>query len=93
MSRDEGEDEADRVALDSGAVWPADADDVEEAVVANWFVREGGRVEADAVVCEIQVEKVSIDVPSPVTGTLAEVLVAENESFARGDPLAYVTPA
>ncbi|WP_254543123.1 lipoyl domain-containing protein [Halomarina pelagica] len=81
----------DRTAIDPAAVWPDDADDVAEGVVANWFVREGGRVEAGAAVCEIQIEKVSVDVPAPATGTV-EVLVGENETFARGDPLGYVAP-
>ena len=78
--------------VDSASVWPADSMDVEEAVVSNWFVREGGHADVDDVICEIQIEKVSIDVPMPVAGTVTERLVAENEAFARGDPLARVQP-
>jgi pyruvate/2-oxoglutarate dehydrogenase complex dihydrolipoamide acyltransferase (E2) component len=80
------------VAVDAAAVWPADAMDVEEAVVANWFTREGGTVTEGETVCEIQVEKVSVDVPAPATGTLERVLVAEGDTFARGDALAEVRP-
>jgi pyruvate/2-oxoglutarate dehydrogenase complex dihydrolipoamide acyltransferase (E2) component len=78
--------------IDSAAVWPEDAMDVEEAVVSNWFVREGGHAEAGATLCEIQIEKVSVDVPMPASGELVERLVEENETFARGDPLARVRP-
>ena len=78
------------VPIDSGAVWPEDAADVEEAVVANWFVREGGRVDAGDTVCEIQIEKVSIDVPAPASGTLASIEVRDNGEFHRGDALGYV---
>ena len=78
--------------VDSAAVWPADSTDVEEAVVSNWFVREGGHADEGDTVCEIQIEKVSIDVPMPVTGTVVERLVEENSVFARGDPLARVEP-
>jgi len=80
------------VDVDSAAVWPADAMDVEEAVVANWFVREGDRVSEGETLCEIQIEKVSVDVPAPADGTLAAVLVPENGEFARGDVLARIEP-
>ena len=80
------------VAIDSAAVWPEDAEDVDEAVVANWFVREGGAVDAGEAVCEIQIEKVSIDVPAPAAGTLVERTVAENGEFRRGDVLGRIDP-
>ena len=80
------------VDVDSESVWPADADDVDEAVVANWFVREGGRVDAGDTLCEIQIEKVSVDVEAPESGTLAERVVPENGEFRRGDVLARIEP-
>lgn len=87
-----GGDATDRVAVDSAAVWPEDSMDVEEAVVANWFVREGSAVAAGETVCEIQIEKVSVDVPAPVDGELAVVQVAEDETFTRGAVLAEISP-
>lgn len=81
------------VDVDSAAVWPEDAMDVEEAVVANWFVREGARVSEGETLCEIQIEKVSVDVPAPASGTLTDVLVAENDEFRRGDVLARIEAA
>lgn len=80
------------VDVDSESVWPADADDVDEAVVANWFVREGGRVDAGDTLAEIQIEKVSVDVEAPESGTLAERVVPENGEFRRGDVLARIEP-
>ncbi|MFC6716134.1 lipoyl domain-containing protein [Natrialbaceae archaeon GCM10025810] len=84
--------ETDRETVDTAAVWPEDAEE-EEGVVANWFAREGSRVEEGDVLCEIQIEKVSVDVPAPATGTLAEILLAEDEEFERGDALAVIEPA
>lgn len=81
----------DRVAVDSAAVWPEDTDE-DEGVVSNWFVREGARVAEGDVVCEIQVEKVSVDVHAPATGELAEIVRGEGDEFARGDTLAWVVP-
>ncbi|MFC6731505.1 MULTISPECIES: lipoyl domain-containing protein [unclassified Haladaptatus] len=80
------------ILVDSASVWPDDAMDVDEAVVSNWFVREGATVEAGKTICEIQIEKVSVDVPAPQSGTLTEVLVAEGDEFRRGDSLARIEP-
>ncbi len=81
---------ADRVAV-TLAEWPDDVDS-EEGVVVNWFVREGGHVDADASLCEVQIEKVSLDVFAPVAGTLVEVVASEDAEFARGDTLAWIAP-
>ncbi|MFC7046868.1 lipoyl domain-containing protein [Halobacteriaceae archaeon GCM10025711] len=78
------------VDVTAADVWPDDADDVAEGVVANWFAREGKQVAEGETICEIQVEKVSVDVPAPAAGELAEVLVGENEEFARADALARI---
>ena len=80
------------VAVDSETVWPADSDDVDEAIVANWFVREGTAVTEGDPIAEIQIEKVSIDVPAPATGEVAAILVAEQAEFRRGDVLARIIP-
>lgn len=83
----------DFVPVESAAVWPEDAQDVAEAIVANWFVSEGSGVEEGDTIAEIQIEKVSVDVPAPATGELVERLVDENEEFERGDALARIQPA
>jgi len=80
------------VAVDSADYWPDGSEDVDEGIVANWFVREGRTVEAGETICEIQVEKVSVDVPAPAAGEVTEVLVGEGDEFTRGDPLARIRP-
>ena len=84
-------DGTDRVAV-TLAEWPDDADS-DEGVVVNWFVREGTHVDADDSLCEVQIEKVSVDVFAPVAGTLAEVVAGEDDEFAHGDTLAWIEPA
>ncbi|WIV68135.1 lipoyl domain-containing protein [Natrialbaceae archaeon AArc-T1-2] len=81
---------SDSIEIDATDVWPEDADDVDEGMVATWFAREGGGVDEGETICEIQVEKVSVDVPAPVSGTLEEILVGENEEFDRGDALGRI---
>jgi pyruvate/2-oxoglutarate dehydrogenase complex dihydrolipoamide acyltransferase (E2) component len=83
--------DADRVAV-TVAEWPDDADS-DEGVVVNWFTREGATVEEGDSLCEVQVEKVSLDVLAPVDGTLVEVVCGEDDEFARGDTLAWLEPA
>ena len=81
----------DRVAVGTGDPWPEDADE-EERFVANGFVREEATVKAGDVLCEIQVEKVSVDVLAPVNGELVEVVLREDTEFRRGETLAYLRP-
>ena len=82
----------DRVTVDTGEIWPDDADE-EEGYVANWFVRKGATVEAGDVLCEIQIEKVSIDVTAPADGELVEVTCPDDAEFRRGETLGYLRPA
>lgn len=83
----------DTVAVETEGVWPDDSEDIEEAIVANWFVREGSVVTAGDPIAEIQIEKVSIDVPAPVAGEIVAVLVEEQDEFRRGDVLARISPS
>lgn len=84
-------DEQDRIAV-TLSTWPDDADS-EEAVVVNWFTREGATVEEGESLCEVQVEKVSVDVLAPADGTVVEIVRGEDDEFARGDTLAWLEPA
>jgi pyruvate/2-oxoglutarate dehydrogenase complex dihydrolipoamide acyltransferase (E2) component len=80
------------VTVDAGAVWPDDALE-EEGVVSNWFVRAGTTVEVGETLCEVQVEKVAVDVDSPAAGTVAALLVDEREPITSETPLATVSVA
>jgi pyruvate/2-oxoglutarate dehydrogenase complex dihydrolipoamide acyltransferase (E2) component len=82
-----------RVAVDLASIWPDDQADVDEGVVANWFERAGASVDEGDTLCEIQIEKVSIDVPAPVTGTLDEVGLEADAEFSQDDTLAWIRPA
>ncbi|MFU8867815.1 lipoyl domain-containing protein [Natronococcus sp.] len=82
----------DRVAVAASDAWPEDVEE-EEGVVVNWFTREGRRVEDGETICEIQIEKVSVDVPTPVDGELVAIERDEDDEITREDVLAYVTPS
>jgi len=80
-----------RVAVRAEGDWESDVDE-EQGVVINWFSKEGRAVEAGQALCEIQVEKVSIDVAATVDGTLDEIVVIEDDEFTIGDTLAWIRP-
>lgn len=84
-------DADDRIAVTADDVWPDDAE-TDEGVVVNWFVREGASVGSGEILCEIQVEKVSVDVHAPADGTVAEVVLDEDDEFERTDVVAYLEP-
>ncbi|TYT62259.1 lipoyl domain-containing protein [Natrialba swarupiae] len=73
--------------IDTADVWPEEIDE-DEGIVTNWFAREGSRVEDGETLCEIQIEKVSVDVPAPAAGTVHEIVCDEDDVFERGDILA-----
>ncbi|MEL7346676.1 MAG: 2-oxoglutarate dehydrogenase complex dihydrolipoyllysine-residue succinyltransferase [Pseudomonadota bacterium] len=56
---------------------PTLGESVTEATVASWFKKPGEAVAADEVLCELETDKVSVEVPSPGAGTLGEVVAAE----------------
>ena len=70
---------------------PALGESVTEAVVATWFKKVGDRVKADEPLCELETDKVSVEVPSPASGTLAEVLVEEGATVQASTAIAVVT--
>ncbi|ELZ33258.1 lipoyl domain-containing protein [Halorubrum tebenquichense] len=78
-----------RVGIRATGEWESDVDET-EGVMVNWFVREGRTVEAGDTLCEIQVEKVSIDLQAPTAGTLEEITVAEDDEFEIGDTLGWI---
>jgi len=71
--------------------WPDDADS-DEGVVINWFAREGASIDEGASLCEVQIDKVSVDVFAPTNGTLTEIVCGEDDEFAIGDTLAWIAP-
>ncbi|OYR83156.1 biotin attachment protein [Halorubrum sp. E3] len=78
-----------RVAVRATGDWEADVDE-DEGILVDWFAREGRSVEAGDTLCEIQVEKVSVDIQAPAAGTLDEIVVGEDDAFAIGETLGWI---
>ena len=71
-------------------VVPALGESVTEATVSTWFKAAGDSVAADEMLCELETDKVSVEVPAPVAGILAEVLKGEGETVEAGGKLAVM---
>ena len=70
---------------------PSLGESVSEATVSTWFKKPGDVVKLDEMLCELETDKVSVEVPSPVAGVLAEILAPEGTTVAANARLAIVT--
>ena len=59
---------------------PTLGESVTEATVATWFKKPGDAVAVDEMLCELETDKVTVEVPSPVAGTLGDIVAAEGET-------------
>ena len=69
---------------------PALGESVSEATVAKWFKSEGEAVAVDEAVVELETDKVTIEVPSPVAGIIAAITVKEGETVNVGAVLGAI---
>lgn len=66
------------------------AESLVAATVGKWLKQPGDYVVQYEVLCELITEKVVVEMPSPIEGTLTEYVVAEGESAQVGDPICYI---
>ena len=55
-------------------VVPALGESITEATVSKWLKIEGDKVNADEPIVELETDKVNLEVPSPITGILTEII-------------------
>ncbi|KIN63664.1 Dihydrolipoamide acetyltransferase [Sulfitobacter noctilucicola] len=70
---------------------PTLGESVTEATVATWFKKPGDTVAVDEMLCELETDKVTVEVPSPVAGTLSEIVAAEGETVGVDALLANIS--
>lgn len=70
---------------------PTLGESVSEATVATWFKKPGDAVQADEMLCELETDKVTVEVHAPTAGILAEIVVAEGETVGVNALLANIT--
>ncbi|KEJ96062.1 2-oxoglutarate dehydrogenase [Pseudosulfitobacter pseudonitzschiae] len=70
---------------------PTLGESVTEATVATWFKKPGDAVAVDEMLCELETDKVTVEVPSPVAGTMGEIVAAEGDTVGVDALLATIS--
>ena len=70
---------------------PTLGESVTEATVSTWFKAEGDAVEADEMLCELETDKVSVEVPAPASGTLTRIVAKEGDTVQAAGKLAEMS--
>ncbi|WP_159798613.1 2-oxoglutarate dehydrogenase, E2 component, dihydrolipoamide succinyltransferase [Puerhibacterium puerhi] len=69
---------------------PALGESVTEGTVTRWLKQVGDTVEVDEALLEVSTDKVDTEIPSPVAGTVQQILVNEDDTVEVGAVLAIV---
>lgn len=69
---------------------PQLGESVTEGTVTRWLKKEGERVETDEPLLEVSTDKVDTEIPSPASGILTSITVAEDETVEVGAELAVI---
>ena len=71
---------------------PQMGESIAEGTVSKWLKQLGETVERDEPILEISTDKVDAEIPSPASGTLVEISVAEGETVEVGTIVAFIDP-
>ena len=72
-------------------VVPTLGESITEATVAKWLKQEGDFVSADEQLVELETDKVSLEVPAPVSGKLQEIVAKDGQNVEVGALLGNLT--
>jgi 2-oxoglutarate dehydrogenase E2 component (dihydrolipoamide succinyltransferase) len=69
---------------------PTLGESVTEATIGRWFKQPGDAVTVDEPLVELETDKVTIEVPAPAAGVLAEILAKDGDTVAPGALLGQI---
>src|SRR3712207_6508304 len=69
---------------------PTLGESVTEATIGRWFKQAGEAIAADEPVVELETDKVTVEVPAPAAGRLAEIAAKEGETVGLGALLGVI---
>ncbi len=71
-------------------VVPTLGESITEAIISRWEVAEGDLIERDAPLVELETDKITVTVPSPVTGVITKLTKGLDETVAVGEVIAEI---
>jgi 2-oxoglutarate dehydrogenase E2 component (dihydrolipoamide succinyltransferase) len=71
-------------------VVPSVGESITEVEIGDWLKNEGEHVDADEPVVVIETEKVTVELPSPASGTLKSLLKQKGDKATVGDVIGYL---
>ncbi|MGX5723015.1 2-oxoglutarate dehydrogenase complex dihydrolipoyllysine-residue succinyltransferase [Shinella zoogloeoides] len=69
---------------------PTLGESVSEATVGTWFKKVGDAIKADEPLCELETDKVTIEVPAPASGVLSEITANAGDTVEPGGLLGQI---
>ena len=71
-------------------VVPSLGESITEATVSKWLKQVGEKVDTDEPLVELETDKVNVEVPSPLSGTLSSITVKEGDTVEVGGLLGII---
>ena len=71
---------------------PTLGESIVEATVSKWLKNEGEYVEVDEPVVELETDKVTLEVPAPISGLIGSIIAAEGETVEVGQNIGAIVP-
>jgi 2-oxoglutarate decarboxylase len=71
-------------------VTPAAGESVTEGTILEWHAQVGEQIKVDDTIVEISTDKVDVELPSPATGTVSEILAQEGDTVTVGQVIARI---
>src|SRR6202050_4918944 len=68
----------------------AAGESVTEGTILEWHVKVGDFIKVDDTIVEISTDKVDVELPSPASGTVREILVQEGDTVTVGQVIARI---
>ncbi len=69
---------------------PAAGESITEVQIGQWLKKVGDKVRRDENVVVIETDKVTVELPAPVDGTITQILIGDGEDAKVGDVIGYM---
>src|SRR6188768_944950 len=74
-------------------VVPTVGESITEVQIGDWLVPEGQRADKEDAVVVIETDKVTVELPAPVAGTVTRVLKKKGDKASVGEVIGYIDDA